>query len=102
MKTENRVWVGATPEQIEQDLQPFFDFNADGMPLEQLENLMPRPTQYLLRFGHPGLAGFFNTVPDDGGRLGAQILRDYNPSVTNFFVSPGGAIFEEMALAKLV
>src|SRR5262249_15090677 len=57
------------------------------------------------RYDHPGFQAFFNTVPDEGAQLGADLLGRFNPSVTSWHVSPGGAALEELcarALCRLV
>jgi L-2,4-diaminobutyrate decarboxylase len=96
------VWSGATPEQIDHDLRELVEFRAEGMPLDDLAKLIEARLQpHLVRYDHPGFQAFFNTVPDEGGRLGTRVLTQYNPSVTNWFVSPGGAALEELSCRAL-
>jgi len=57
-----------------------------------------------MRYDQPGFQSMFNAFPPPEGELGGQIALRYNQGVTNWQVSPGGAVLEELctqALCKL-
>ncbi|MEM9775062.1 MAG: pyridoxal-dependent decarboxylase, partial [Chloroflexota bacterium] len=89
---------GAPPAEVRAALQPLVDFQADGMPIDELEqliqtNLLP----HLMRYDRPEFQSMFNAFPPAESRLGADIALEFNQGVTNWQVSPGGAMLEEMA-----
>lgn len=93
---------GATPRQVRQDLHPLVQFEPEGMPLDQLNtliqtNLIP----HLMHYQRPEFQSMFNAFPPAEARLGSDIALAYNQGVTNWQVSPGGAMLEEMAGAAL-
>jgi L-2,4-diaminobutyrate decarboxylase len=97
-----KLYSGSTPSQVAQDLSPLVDFQADGLPLPELEkllttNLLP----HLMRYDQPGFQSMFNAFPPDEAKLGAEIALAYNQGVTNWQVSPGGAVLEEMCCQAL-
>lgn len=89
---------GASPAAVRAALQPLVDFQPEKMPLDQLEqliqtNLLP----HLMRYDRPEFQSMFNAFPPAESRLGADIALEFNQGVTNWQVSPGGAMLEEMA-----
>ena len=86
---------GAIPQQVAVDLAPLLDFQPDGVPLDELtslveSNLLP----HLLRYDLPQFQSMFNAFPSPEAKLGAQIALETNQGVTNWQVSPGGALLE--------
>ncbi len=96
------IFSGATPRQIQSDLKSLVDFQKEGLPLEDLEeiiqqNLLP----HLNRYDQPGFLSMFNTFPEKGAKLGAEIALEFNQGVTDWYVSPGGAMLEELCVKAL-
>ena len=47
---DERIWSGASPEQVAKDLESLVDFEEEGLPIDELDaliKLMAEP-----RFGH--------------------------------------------------
>jgi glutamate/tyrosine decarboxylase-like PLP-dependent enzyme len=100
--SKQRIWSGASPEEIARDLEPLVAFQAEGIPLEAVaalvgERLLPHLCQYDL----PSFHSFFNAFPEKGAAYGARVALDWNQGVTNWQVSPGGAVLEELCCAAL-
>jgi len=101
-KLLNPIYSGASPGQVAEDLKSLVDFQDKGIPLDilktQIENkLIP----HLMNYDRPEFQSLFNAFPEEGARLGAQIALDYNQGVTNWQVSPGGAMLEELCCQAL-
>lgn len=97
-----KLYSGATPVQVARDLSSLVDFQEVGLPLPELEmmlatNLMP----HLMRYDQPSFQSMFNAFPSEAAKLGAKIALDYNQGVTNWQVSPGGAVLEELCCQAL-
>ncbi|MCB9159587.1 MAG: aspartate aminotransferase family protein [Caldilineaceae bacterium] len=89
---------GATPAQVAADLAPLLDFQADGMGADDLSALIrTRLLPHLMDYGSPTFQSMFNAAPAADALLGAQIALAHNQGVTNWQVSPGGAMLEELA-----
>ncbi|MCB0160945.1 MAG: hypothetical protein KDD83_22585, partial [Caldilineaceae bacterium] len=89
---------GATPAQVAADLAPLLDFQADGMGADDLSALIrTRLLPHLMDYGSPTFQSMFNAAPAANALLGAQIALAHNQGVTNWQVSPGGAMLEELA-----
>ena len=98
----DRLYSGASPSEITDALRPLVDFAEDGLPLQDLESLIEeRLVPHLMRYDHPGFQSMFNSFPEEGASLGARIALSFNQGVTNFQVSPGGAVLEEMCCRAL-
>ncbi|MCP4469459.1 MAG: aspartate aminotransferase family protein [Gammaproteobacteria bacterium] len=103
MNTEqNRLFSGASPEEVQRDLLPLVDFQGAGQSLIKInqlieENLLP----HLMRYDHAGFQSMYNSIPEQGAALGAQIALAHNQGVTNWQVSPGGAMLEELCCKSL-
>jgi glutamate/tyrosine decarboxylase-like PLP-dependent enzyme len=99
------IYSGASPEQVIADLEPLVDFQEAGLSLDDLEELVEkRLLPHLMRYDLPGFQSMFNAFPEEGARLGAAFALRYNQGVTNWQVSPGGAVLEELcgkALCRL-
>ena len=100
-----RIYSGAKPDAIARDLKPLLDFGEEGLPLEVLKRLIDeRLVPHLADYGLPSFHSFFNSAPEAGAELGAAIALRHNQGVTNWQVSPGGAVLEELcgqALCRL-
>jgi L-2,4-diaminobutyrate decarboxylase len=103
--TPVKLYSGARPEQVAADIDRLVDFQPEGMPLEQLESLVSDCLlPHLMRYDQPQFQSTFNAFPSSEAKLGASIALRYNQGVTNWQVSPGGAVLEELccqALCKL-
>lgn len=99
------IYSGATPAQVAADLANLLDFQAEGVPLSELEvmitdSLLP----HLMQYDQPRFQSMFNAIPSPEAALGAQLALATNQGVTNWQVSPGGAMLEELcgrALCRL-
>ncbi|MBM3293408.1 MAG: aspartate aminotransferase family protein [Candidatus Aminicenantes bacterium] len=100
-----RIYSGAKPDAIAEDLRPLCDFGEDGMSLEELKGLIEeRLVPHLSNYGLPSFHSFFNSPPEAGAELGGVVALRHNQGVTNWQVSPGGAVLEELcgrALGRL-
>jgi L-2,4-diaminobutyrate decarboxylase len=93
----HRIHSGATPDQIKNDRIPLITFQEDGMPLKELEKLVEeRLLPHLMNYDLPTFQSMFNTSLEKGAEYGARIALHYNQGVTNWQVSPGGAMLEEL------
>lgn len=99
------IYSGATPEQVATDLAHLLDFQAEGLPLEDLKAMVSTHLiPHLMRYDRPRFQSMFNAFLSNESKLGAQVALDYNQGVTNWQVSPGGAMLEELcgrALCRL-
>ena len=99
------IYSGASPERVAEDLEPLVDFQEKGLSLDTLQKqIKDRLIPHLMNYDCPEFQSMFNAFPEEGARLGAQIALDYNQGVTNWQVSPGGAMLEELcglALCRL-
>jgi glutamate/tyrosine decarboxylase-like PLP-dependent enzyme len=102
---ERKITSGVSPDRIAEDLRPLVDFTADPLSLDDLRRLIEeRLVPHLADYSLPSFHSFFNSVPEAGAELGAAIALRYNQGVTNWQVSPGGAVLEELcgrALCRL-
>lgn len=96
------LYSGATPDQVTLDVAHLVNFQTDGLPLDELLKLV---TTYLLphlmRYDQPGFQSMFNAFPPPEALLGAEVVLQYNQGVTNWQVSPGGAVLEELCCQAL-
>ncbi len=100
--SEKPIFSGATPAQVAADLAPLVDFQPQGMPPEQLEALLSeRLLPHLMRYDSPQFQSMFNAFPPAEGLLGGRVALEYNQGVTNWQVSPGGAMLEELCCRAL-
>ena len=92
-----QLYSGATPAQVADDLAPLLDFQRHGLPLDQLKALLDQHLlPHLMRYDSPTFQSMFNAFPSDEAHLGAQMALATNQGVTNWQVSPGGAMLEEL------
>jgi L-2,4-diaminobutyrate decarboxylase len=105
MQKNESLYSGATPERVASDIADLVNFQAGGIPPAKLQaliakNLLP----HLMRYDLPQFQSMFNAFPPPEAKIGAQVALEYNQGVTNWQVSPGGAVLEELccqALCKL-
>jgi len=104
MKKQRKIplYSGASPEQISEDLEPLIDFQDEGLSLEALTKLVKeRLLPHLMRYDLPEFQSMFNAFPEQGAELGAIISLHYNQGMTNWQVSPGGVMLEELCCKAL-
>lgn len=99
------IYSGASPEKVSLDLKPFFDFQKKSKSLETLQHMIEeRLVPHLIQYDRPEFQSLFNFFPEKGAEFGARIALQYNQGVTNWQVSPGAVMMEELccqALCKL-
>jgi len=96
------LYSGASPAKIAADLAPLVDFQAEGMEMEEVVGLVERHLlPHLMNYDQPGFQSMFNAFPERGAEYGARVALTQNQGVTNWQVSPGGAVLEEMCCAAL-
>jgi L-2,4-diaminobutyrate decarboxylase len=101
-KSKHLIHSGASPDKVAKDLQPLIDFQEEGLSPKTLEKLISeRLIPHLMQYGHPGFHSMFNFFLEEGAELGAKIALAYNQGVTNWQVSPGGAVLEELCCQAL-
>jgi len=96
------IYSGANPAEVMSDLRNLVNFQDKGMGVIELtreleEKLIP----HLLNYSRPEFQSMFNTFPEEGAFVGAEIALRFNQGVTNWQVSPGGAVLEELCCRKL-
>jgi len=100
-----RIFSGASPSQVSDDLKPLVDFQEEGLSLPVLRRMLEkRLFPHLMNYDLTRFQSMFNTFPEEGAKFGAVIALQYNQGVTNWQVSPGGAMLEELcgrALCRL-
>jgi L-2,4-diaminobutyrate decarboxylase len=96
------IYSGADPEQVASDLSPLVDFQEKGLSLGELNKLViERLLPHFMRYDQPTFQSMFNTFPEEGAEIGANIALSYNQGVTNWQVSPGSAMLEELCCRTL-
>ncbi|MBS3819124.1 aspartate aminotransferase family protein [bacterium] len=96
------IYSGASPEKVAADLKPLVNFQDQGLSLKNLHQLVEeRLLPHLMRYDHPGFQSLFNAFPEEGAEWGGKIELSYNQGVTNWQVSPGGAVLEELCCQAL-
>jgi L-2,4-diaminobutyrate decarboxylase len=97
-----RIYSGASPEQVAADLEPLVRFQEEGLSLDQVKTMVEKQlVPHLGRYELPSFHFLFNSAPEAGAELGAQIATHHNQGVTNWQVSPGGAVLEELCCKAL-
>lgn len=101
-ESKERIWSGASPEQVEDDLRPLVDFRDEGLTIEALDEMVQdRLLPHLVRYDLPSFHSFFNAFLEEGAAYGARLATEWNQGVTNWQVSPGGAMLEELCCRAL-
>ncbi|MBN1223169.1 MAG: aspartate aminotransferase family protein, partial [Candidatus Aminicenantes bacterium] len=81
---------------------PLVDFQNEGLELSKIKKMIEeRLVPHLMRYDLPRFQSMFNAFPEKGAKFGAQVALDYNQGVTNWQVSPGGAVLEEICCKAL-
>jgi L-2,4-diaminobutyrate decarboxylase len=98
-----QLHAGFSPEQIADALRPLVEFRTEGMSLDGVASLVSeRLEPHLMAYDAPAFQSMFNGVVEPGAALGAEAALRWNQGVTNWQVSPGGAVLEELAAKALV
>jgi glutamate/tyrosine decarboxylase-like PLP-dependent enzyme len=96
------IYSGASPEEVAKDLELLVNFQDEGISLKDLTTLINQfLLPHLMQYDQPGFQSMFNTFPEKGAELGAKIALTYNQGVTNWQVSPGGVVLEELCCKAL-
>ena len=96
------IHSGATPEQIATELKPLLELQERGLPLNDLDRLFQQHlVPHLVHYEDPGFHSLYNFVPDEGAAFGAKLALEHNQGVTNWQVSPGGVVLEELCCQML-
>ena len=99
---QNRLFSGASTEEVQQDLLPLVDFQRAGQSLAKIDRLIEEKLlPHLMRYDDAGFQSMYNSIPEQGAALGARIALVHNQGVTNWQVSPGGATLEELCCKSL-
>ena len=70
----SRIYSGASPEQVAADLEPLVRFQEEGLSLEEVKDLVEEKlVPHLGRYELPSFHFLFNSAPEAGAELGAQI-----------------------------
>lgn len=102
VENEPKLTSGAAPAAVAAALASLVDFQAASLPLEQLQEMLrERLTPHLMRYDLPTFHSMFNAFPPPAAQVGAQLALAWNQGVTNWQVSPGGAMLEELCCAAL-
>lgn len=101
-KDNEFIFSGASPTKVMKDLQPLVDFQDEGISTEKLNQILEeRLLPHLMKYNHPAFLSMFNDFPEDGAKIGAKLALEYNQGVTDWYVSPGGAMLEELCIKAL-
>lgn len=101
-KKKDRLYSGASPDEVAEDLMPLVDFQEEGLSFASLEKLIDeRLVPHLMLYDRTEFQSLFNAFPEEGAELGAKVALTYNQGVTNWQVSPGGAVLEELCCQAL-
>jgi L-2,4-diaminobutyrate decarboxylase len=101
-KNTDQIYSGASPDQIRKDLLPLVNFQSEGMPLEALATIISQSlVPHFANYEHPAFHSLYNFFPEKGAMMGAEIALMYNQGVTNWIVSPGAVMLEELCCKAL-
>jgi len=101
-KKKPPIFSGASPGKVDSDLQDLVDFQDKGLPLKDISQLIEKKlVPHLMRYDLPAFHSLYNFFPEKGAEFGAKIALHYNQGVTNWQVSPGGVILEELCCRAL-
>ena len=100
--TEKKITSGLAPQEVAAELAPLVDFQPAGLPLDELQQLFrERLVPHFVDYGHPGFHSLYNFFLEPGADLGATLAQVHNQGVTNWQVSPGGVMLEELCCQAL-
>ncbi len=101
-KDSKPIFSGATPAEVMEDLRPLVNFQEEGISAEKLKQMLEeRLLPHLMNYNHPGFLSMFNNFLEEGAKIGAELALEYNQGVTDWYVSPGGAMLEELCIKAL-
>jgi L-2,4-diaminobutyrate decarboxylase len=101
-KKKSMLYSGASPDVVAEDLKSLVDFQDEGLSFASLEKLIAeRLVPHLMRYDLSEFQSLFNAFPEEGAEFGAKVALAYNQGVTNWQVSPGGAVLEELCCQGL-
>ena len=101
-KNPDILFPTASPEQVANALQPLMEFRDEGISLDELSRLLDSCLiPHLTRYNLPEFHSLYNCFPEKGAEFGAKIAVEFNQGVTNWQVSPGGAMLEELCCSAL-
>ena len=93
----DQLFSGAPPEEVEADLAPLVDFQEEGLHIADLNFLVEEKLlKHLMRYDLPSCQAFLNSGLEPGAAYGAEVALEWNQTVTNWEVSPGGTVLEEL------
>lgn len=96
------IYSGASPQEVAEDLRPLIDFREQGMEAGALKQMIDKHlVPHLMNYDLPAFQSMFNAFPETGAEIGGQIALTYNQGVTNWQVSPGGAMLEELCCQSM-
>ncbi len=102
-KEFEKIYSGASMKQVREDLKQLVDFQKKGMSIESISQMFEeRLIPHLMKYDNSGFLSMFNTTIEKGAKLGADLALDYNQGVTDWYVSPGGAVLEEMCIEEVI
>ena len=105
MSNDTPLYSGAEPAEVFADLASLVDFQEQGLSSSALRRLVEEKlTPHLMRYDLPVFQSMFNAYPSEEALYGAVKALETNQGVTNWQVSPGGAVLEELcgrALCRL-
>jgi dihydropyrimidinase len=102
LPVDTPIYRSIDPEVVAEDIAPLLDFKEQGMALDELQarldqHLLP----HLVDYGHAGFQSLYNFHLEEGAALGAEMALRHNQGVTNWQVSPGGVMLEELCCQRL-
>ena len=101
-KESDKIYSGASLKQVREDLKQLVNFQEKGMSIEAISQLFEEKLiPHLMKYDNSGFLSMFNTTLEEGAKLGADLALEYNQGVTDWYVSPGGAVLEEMCIEEL-
>ncbi len=67
---QTRLFSGASPEEVQQDLLPLVDFQDAGQSLTNINRLVEEKLlPHLMRYDHAGFQSMYNSIPEQGAAL---------------------------------
>jgi len=100
--TKGPLYSGASPKEVAEELEPLVDFQEEGLSFGLLQKLIDeRLVPHLMVYDRPEFQSMFNAFPEEGAEYGAKVALTFNQGVTNWQVSPGGAVLEELCCQAL-
>ncbi|MFC1513795.1 pyridoxal phosphate-dependent decarboxylase family protein [candidate division KSB1 bacterium] len=102
MKKNHKIYSDASQEEVAEDIKPLLEFQENGLELNELKRLVnDRLIPHFVRYDNDGFFSLYNFFPETGAEYGAEVALKYNQGVTNWQVSPGGAVLEELCCGAL-